>query len=288
MPLPICILYDAYMHFSRDDGWAIASHIALSILMSMFPFLIFLTALAGFFGSKELSEEAVALVFQTWPQQAAAPIAAEIHNVLTQPRRGVLTAGVVLAVYFSSNGVEALRTGLNRAYGMREERPWWRLRLQSIAFVFVGAFALLALALLVVLAPLIWAGVLRYAPGLEPLSHLVTFGRLTIASLVILLALALAHAALPGGKRPLGDAVPGIFFTFSLWIAAGAAFGSYLSESARSYVTTYAGLASAMIALVFLYLVALIFLFGAELNAAILRWRSRRQSPGSREARPDR
>jgi hypothetical protein len=81
------VLYDALMRFSRDDGWAIASHIALSILTSLFPFLIFVTALAGFFGSKNLADEVhevVHILLQTWPQQVAAPIANEIHNVLTR------------------------------------------------------------------------------------------------------------------------------------------------------------------------------------------------------------
>ena len=48
------IVYDAVMRFLQDDGWAIASHIALSILTSLFPFLIFVTALSGFFGTKKL------------------------------------------------------------------------------------------------------------------------------------------------------------------------------------------------------------------------------------------
>ena len=146
------VLDDAFMRFSQDDGWAIASHIALSILTSLFPFLIFVTALAGFLGSKNLGDEGVQILFQTWPQQVAAPIANEIHNVLTQTRSGVLTIGVILSIYFSSSGVEAVRIGLNRAYDVRDSRPWWLLRLESIAYVFVGAFSLLTLAFLVVLA----------------------------------------------------------------------------------------------------------------------------------------
>jgi len=94
------VLYDAFMRFSQDDGWAIASHVALSILTSLFPFLIFVTALAGFFGSKNLSDEGIQILFQAWPQQVAAPIANEIHNVLTQTRSGVLTIGVILSIYF--------------------------------------------------------------------------------------------------------------------------------------------------------------------------------------------
>ena len=82
------VLYDAFMRFSQDDGWAIASHVALSILTSLFPFLILVTALAGFLGSKNLGDEGIQILFQTWPQQAAAPIANELHNVLTQTRSG--------------------------------------------------------------------------------------------------------------------------------------------------------------------------------------------------------
>jgi membrane protein len=100
------VLRDAFMRFSQDDGWAIASHIALSILTSLFPFLIFVTALAGFFGSASLADEVHELahiLLQTWPQQVAAPIANEIHNVLTQTRSGLLTISVILAIYFSSS-----------------------------------------------------------------------------------------------------------------------------------------------------------------------------------------
>lgn len=265
------VLYDAYWRFVQDDGWAIASHIALSILTSLFPFLIFVTALAAFLGSKNLSDEGITILFQTWPQQVAAPIANEIHSVLTQARSGILTIGVILSIYFSSSGVEALRIGLNRAYGVRDSRSWWLLRLESIAYVFVGAFSLLTLAFLVVLAPLIWTAALHFAPRLEPLHHLFTVGRFAIASLVLLLALILAHEFLPQGRRSLREIAPGILLTFTLWIAAGVAFGSYLAQFARNYVTTYAGLASVMIALVFLYMIASIFIFGGELNAAIQR-----------------
>jgi membrane protein len=85
------VLYDAIMRFSEADGWAIASHIALSILTSLFPFLIFVTALAGFFDSTDLADEVAHILLQYWPQQVAAPIAHEIYDVLTQPRSGLLT-----------------------------------------------------------------------------------------------------------------------------------------------------------------------------------------------------
>ena len=86
----IAIFYDAYSRFSADDGWAISSHIALSTLTSLFPFLIFVTALAGFVGSQDLADEAAKLIFDAWPPIVANPISGEVHNVLTAPRGGLL------------------------------------------------------------------------------------------------------------------------------------------------------------------------------------------------------
>lgn len=265
------IANEAFVRLNGDDGWAIASHIALSALMSMFPFLIFVTALAAVFGTKGLVDQTALLLLETWPREVAEPIAAQIHDVLTNLRTDALTFGVVLALYFSSSGIESLRIGLNRAYGVQEPRPWWLLRLESIGYVLIAAAALLALAFLVVLGPLIWATVTRYVKWLQPLTWLVTVGRYTTASVVIIIALVVAHKWLPAGRRSMAQIAPGILITLVLWLAAGAAFGFYLAEFAYTYVTYYAGLASGMIALVFLYLTALIFIYGGELNAAIQR-----------------
>src|ERR1700759_2400471 len=109
---------DAFYTFLADDGWAIASHIALSTLMALFPFLIVLTALAGFFGSKELADQAAELLLEGWPKRVAHAISGEIHDVLPTTRGDILPIGVALAIYFASNGVEALRTALNRAYAV--------------------------------------------------------------------------------------------------------------------------------------------------------------------------
>src|SRR6266853_2719977 len=143
------IAVDAFYRFLEDDGWAIASHIALSALMALFPFLILVTALAAFLGSNTLADEVGHLLLEAWPSEVAEPIAREVRRVLTTSRGDVLTASAVFSVYFASSGIESLRIGLNRAYDTTETRNWLLLRLESIAYVMVGALALLALALLV-------------------------------------------------------------------------------------------------------------------------------------------
>jgi membrane protein len=270
------VVLDAYDHFSTADGWAIASHIALSILLALFPFLILVTSLAAsLFGSTELADEVARLLLDTWPDQVAAPIAQEIRVVLTTTRGDLLTISVALAIFFASSGIESLRIGLNRAYGMAEERYWFLLRLESIGYVLIGAIAMLAMAFLIVLGPLIVTTASRFAPGLAQFDWNITVARYAVASLALIVALIVAHKWLPAGRRKFAEIAPGILVTLVLWLAGGMVFGRYLAEFPSVYVSYYAGLASAMIALVFLYLTASIFVFGGELNAAILRARTK-------------
>jgi membrane protein len=270
------IVIESIRQFLADDGWAIASHIALSTLMALFPFLIVVTALAGFFfGSKELADEAARILLEAWPKEVAAPISLDITGVLTNTRGDVLTLGVLFALYFASSGVEGLRIGLNRAYDAVEARPWWQLRLESIVYVLVGAVAILAFSFLVVFAPFIWDRLVHYVPTLAPFYFLITFARYVVAAVVLIVALLIVHQWLPAGRRSFMQIAPGIAATLLLWLATGAAFGRYLAEYAFAYVSMYAGLASAMVALVFLYVCASIFIFGGELNSAIAKARKR-------------
>jgi membrane protein len=266
---------DAFRHFIADDGWAIASHIALSTLMALFPFLIVVTALAGFFfGSAELADEAARLLLEAWPKQVAAPIALDITGVLTTTRGDVLTLGVLFALYFASSGVESLRIGLNRAYNMKELRSWWVLRLESIVYVLVGAVAILAFSFLVVLAPLILSKLVHYVPALDQFGDLITFARYTVTAAVLVMSLMIVHLWLPAGRRSFSEIAPGIVATLLLWLISGAIFGRYLANYAFAYVSMYAGLASAMVALVFLYVCASIFIYGGELNSVVTRTRA--------------
>ena len=269
------VAFDAFYRFNADDGWAIASHIALSTLMSMFPFLILITALAGLLGSQNLADEVARLIVAAWPPEVSGGIAGEIHKVLTSARGDILTVGAVFAVYFSSSGIESLRIGLNRAYGLAETRPWWLLRLESIGYVLVAATALLALSFLVVLGPLMFRAAVPFLDWLEPLEHHYNIARLSVATLVIMAALVILHMWLPAGRRHIEEVWPGIAATLLLWLVCGFIFGRYLADFAYTYVNYYAGLASAMIALVFLYFTAWIFIYGGELNAAIARERVR-------------
>ena len=265
------VAWDAYWRFTYNDGWAIASHVALSALLALFPFLIFVTALASFIGTSDLAEQVVQLLFAAWPDTLKGPIESEVHNVLTGQRRDFLTLGAGLMLWFSSSGVEAVRIGLNRAYGLKETRWWWFMRSQSMLFVILSAGALLALAFLIVLAPAIFQAARSLFPQLAPriaeFQDQVLAQRYMITAAILLTALLTAHVWLPNGRLRVRDVLPGVIITLISWVVAASLFAWYLSAFA-SYATTYAGFAAVMAALVFLYFISVIFILGGEINSA--------------------
>ena len=268
------VVIDAFYTFLADDGWAIASHIALSTLMALFPFLIVLTSLAAFFGSKDLADQAASLMLQVWPMQVADAISGEVHDVLTTTRGDALTIGVVLAIYFASNGVESLRVALNRAYAVVEPRRWYWLRLESIGYTLIAAFTSLAMAFFIVLGPLMLEAARRHIPLIvETNEHFVNVTRYSVTIAALVIALFVLHAWLPAGRRSFLQILPGIIFTVVGSLVSGIVFGQYLARFANNYVSMYAGLASVIIALVFLYFIAAVFVYGGELNAAIIKSR---------------
>ena len=265
------ILFDAYGHFDSDDGWSMASHLALSALLALFPFLIFATSLASFLGADAFADTAVHLIFDTWPEEIAAPIAREVSSVLTIQRGDFLTIGILAAAFFASNGIEALRVGLNRAYRVLDRRSIFFLRAQSLAFVLVATIGFLIVSSLLVVLPVAIGITQQRLPWIEPYIGTINLWRILIAAVIIVLALIAVHLWLPAGKRRFREIVPGLIFTLVFWVVGSSLFATYLSYYS-TYSSTYAGLASIMIALVFLYIVSAIFILGGELNASIKRY----------------
>jgi membrane protein len=266
------VLADSLGHLNDDDGWAMASHVALSALMAIFPVLIFVTALAGFIGNAQLAGTLTDLLFATWPEIIARPIAAEVHRVVTGASGGLLTVSALVAIYLASNGVGAIRTALNRAYRVVENRSYLKLLAQNFVFVVIGALTGLTLAFLGLLGPLIFAELTRWLPRLAAFQGLFSLLRFGVTGGLVVTVLVAAHVWLPAGRPRVRRLWPGIAITLVLWMLAATILAAYLQRFA-DYVATYAGLASAVTAIFFLYLVALAMILGAEFNATLKRLR---------------
>jgi len=128
------------------------------------------------------------------------------------------------------------------------------------------------MAFLIVLGPLILEAARRHIPFfVETNEQFLNVARYSITISAMIVALFVLHAWLPCGRRSFLQILPGIVFTLVGSLISGIIFGQYLARFANNYVTMYAGLASVIIALVFLYFIAAIFVYGGELNAAIIK-----------------
>jgi membrane protein len=145
---------------------------------------------------------------------------------------------------------------------------------QSIAYIFVGAFALLTLAFLVVLAPLIWPAVLHFAPDFEPLNRLITFGRLAIASLALLRALILAHKSASRAKIAARHCSRN--FADLRHVDRRRHCLRFLPRRIRAQLCHHLRWPRLGDDRAHVYMIASIFIFGGELNAAILRAKRKR------------
>lgn len=269
------VMRDAFGHFNADDGWAMASHVSLSGLMAVFPFVLFVAALAGFIGQQPLAARVAEILFQTWPADVAGPIAAQVQRVVAQAHVRLLTVSAVVAVLFAANGVEAARTALNRAYRVVDRRPIVFRLAQSVAFVLAGAVASLLLAFVVVLGPAMLDRIITALPALKPYQTQFYVARFAVTGLVLIVVLAASHLWLPAGRPYWPRLWPGMVLTLALWVASAEIFAVYLRRFA-DLAATYAGLASVFTAIFFLYVVAISLIFGAEFNAALGRLREGR------------
>ena len=263
-------VYELY----ADSGFSMAGAVAYAFVLSLFPFCIFLGALAGHFGGEALAKAAVAQLFEMAPSPVVDAIAPEVMAVMGQSRLGLLTFGALVALFFATSAIESLRAALNIAYRVKEHRPYPVCVLESSLFVVLSAFGMLALAWGVVVGPQLAASLKpSWMLWLADTGWVAVIARYAIVSTAIGVQLAAYHLWLAAGRRRLAEVWPGVLISIVLWLLAAQLFASWLSIS--NYSRFYAGLTSIMTALVFFQLSSIIVILGAELNRGLVEVKRR-------------
>ncbi|MFQ5957866.1 MAG: YihY/virulence factor BrkB family protein [Alphaproteobacteria bacterium] len=272
-------LWIAVLNFIADDGPQRAGHIAFASLLAFFPFLIFLTALAGFFGQSAAAADFIAFAFEIMPVEVGRAVNPALVEVLERTRGGLLTVGLAGAVWVASSGIEALRVALNQAYGVRQRRPFWRRRAQDVMFVVLGSAGIIVAMVGVVIGPVIWAFLETYfdVPALWKWAWMAA--RYGIGSIGMFVVLCCLYRWLPSRRQRWRHVGPGAAVAVVAWLVAATLFSFYLSHVA-TYTVTYGSLGGVFVALVFFFVSAAVFIYGAEVNAAL----AGKPPPG---ARPD-
>jgi membrane protein len=255
-----------------DSGFGMAGAVAFSFVLSLFPFSIFLGAMAGVFGGEEQAKLGIKRLFEIVPAPVAEGLAPQVMEVMGRTRFDLLTFGALISLFFATSAIESLRAALNIAYRQKETRPYLVCLLESSLFVVLSAVSMLVLTWGVVVGPELAA---RFKPAwmlwLADSGWLPLIVRYAIVVAAIGLQLLAYHLWLTAGHRRLADVWPGVLLSVVLWLFGARLFGWWLTVT--DYSRFYAGLTSVMSALVFFQISAIIIILGAELNRGLLEMR---------------
>ena len=267
------ILHDSMDGLIRHDGIMVASAISYSLIFALFPFVIFLVAWGSMFGGEDLSDYISRESLAVLPEHVIRTLEPELNRIFAVAgQASPLTFGLLVTLISITGAVEAIRDGLNRAYGCAEDRHMFRRYFSSLFFVLVGMAFIVVVSALGIAVPIGLEFLHRYFPERGYEVALLEIGRQALLVVVTFAMLLAFHLLLPARRRKLKSVVGGVLLTLVGWWIAGKLFGFYITQFAN-YSATYAGLAGIVILMFFLYIQAIIFLYGAEVNRSIADFR---------------
>lgn len=245
-----------------------AGSMAFSSVLAMFPLLLLISAAAAYVGQPgDAAALAVRVMGYTPPivRDALQPV---IDQVLAHRNQALLTIGLVVTLWTASSGMQAVRTALNRAYGIERGMPFWKARIKVTLFTVVVGGGVLVTFSSVIVMPYVWQAIeANVGTGRESLwlqngvRYGVAFGALTVLY-------ALMYGWLPDIPQRLRTVIPGALVGAALWVGAAATL-SYTLRTAGKLALVYGSFAGVVATLVFLYVGATTLIFGAEVNAVL-------------------
>lgn len=250
----------------RDDIFALASQLAYYLVLSFFPFLIFLLTLVGFINlnSKEVLEGLRTIL----PISVMELTETTILEVLGSQNTGLLGVSIILAVWTASSGFRAVIKGINKAYNIHEERTYIRRAMVS----FISTIAL-ALTVLIALASLVFGKVIgnyliEMLPFKEAIGLIWNVLRYGVIIFILIFVFATIYRYTPSKKLKWKEVLPGAIFSTIGWLLISIIFSFYINNY-NNYSRFYGSLAAVFILMIWLFLSSIIFMFGVEINSVL-------------------
>lgn len=279
------VLVRTVKEFLDDEMSTYASALAYQMLFSLFPFLLFLIALIGFlhlpdfFSWLRLQSE---LVLSPQALEQVNPVI----DQLQQSKGGLLSVGIVIALWTASAGVRLMMSAMNAAYDVPEGRPVWKRIPLSVIYTVGIAGMLLAAAALMVLGPQVMEWIASQV-GLEEAVVIVwTILRWPAIIILMMVAVALIYYVMPDVKQKFRFITPGSVLAVVVWIVASLGFAYYVKTFA-DYNAMYGSIGAIIVLLLYFYISAAVLLLGAEMNAVIEHMSAEGKNPGEKEFEED-
>ncbi len=258
--------------FQRDDALGLAAQLAFFLILALFPFILVLVTLMGTFSSPTLASYVLEYFQSVTPQQVYEIIETYTNDYISgnKPAPGLFSFGILLTLWSASGAFAALINALNKAYDVEETRPVWKVRGIALLMTLGLSVMILIGVLLLILGPNI-GNVIAGFFGLGWVFELVwNIARWPVALFFMVFTVALLYYFGPDANQPFRWITPGGFIAILLWVLASLAFRFYVSNFG-SYDETYGSIGAVIVLLLYLYISSLTILFGAELNATLVR-----------------
>lgn len=260
--------WDAVYYTVHHDGIEHAGYLAFLGLLALFPFLVFFTAIAGFLGESQVVQELADVVMSGMHQDLIQALTPRVKEITEGPPQGLLTLAIIGAIWTASSAVEGLRTILNRAYHVATPPAYiWR-RLLSIGQFLVLTVIIFAAMFGLIFLPAMW-GYFVQQFEIKDIEELVvpylSYIRYFVAGLVLFLGVATSYYILPNIKQSLRSVAFGAFLVVVGWLGVTYGFTAYLTNFKQVNII-YGSLGGVIVALLFFYILAVIYIFGAEFN----------------------
>lgn len=255
---------------SEDDSMVYAYRLTYGLLLSIFPFLIFLLSLIAYLGLD--AGYVLNLMESILPKEIYELISGPVLDLVLVQRGSLLTASVFAAVYTASGGFRAFMIAMNRAMDLKESRNILWKYFVSFVWVVQLAFAILLALVGIVFGRSIITVISSYFPHF-PTEGLINLLRILLPIFLILGILTLAYMFIPVRSIKFKHALPGAVFSTLVWILATFLFQYYINNFAN-YSRFYGTLGAVIGLLLWLLLTSSIMVLGAELNAYLILYRN--------------
>jgi membrane protein len=265
---PVDLIKRSLREFSKDDMTTYAAALSYHALFALFPFIIFLVALLGFLQVPQFFDWILEQAQTAFPADAYARLEEVINQVQNQSNGGLLSFGIVTAIWAASSGIRSLMNALNVAFDVEETRPAWKRYALSILYTLGIAALLLASAALMLLGPQAMEAIAEQVGLGSAFVFVWTWLRWPVLAALLALAAALVYYVAPNVEQPFKLITPGAAFAVILWVVASVGFSIYVSNFAN-YSATYGSLGGVVVLLFFFFISSAVLLLGAEINAEL-------------------
>ncbi len=258
-----------------DDVSGLAAELAYRFFLSLFPFFIFLAALGSFIarllGIENPTDKVMELLGQSVPADASSVLRRQLDHVINNRNVGLLSLGIIGAIWAASSGFGTLMKGFNRSYEVSETRTLWQRYSLRLGFTLLAGVAII-LAFLLLFVGELYGFKIADKIGLgSELALLLFIARWPVVIALILFAMAFLYWAAPNAELPFKLITPGAVLFTAFWLAGTYLFGLYVANFG-SYNATYGALGGIVVLLIWFYWTAFLMLLGAEVNAGLARW----------------